>query len=64
MCSSPPCLSENNIDSICDSETLGRDTVYISFKGNEDIYIQIKLLLLPSYMIGKVRIGLIGYYSR
>lgn len=38
MCSSPPCLSENNIDSICDSETLGRDTVYISFKGNEDIY--------------------------
>lgn len=36
MCSPPPCLSENNIDSICDSETLGRDTVYISFKGNED----------------------------
>lgn len=36
MFSTSPCLSENNVDSICVSETLGRDTVYISFKENED----------------------------
>lgn len=36
MRSTSPCLSENNIDSICVSETLERDTVYISSKGDED----------------------------
>lgn len=35
MRSTSPCLSENNIDSICVSETLERDTVYISSKGDE-----------------------------
>lgn len=36
ICWSPPHQSDNNIDSICVSQTLERDTVYISLKGNED----------------------------
>ena len=49
MCSTSPCLSENNIDSICVSETLERDTVYISFKGDEDRRTKTKITYLYQY---------------
>ena len=49
ICSTPPCLSENNIDSICVYETLERDTVYISSKGNEERRTKTKITTLPQY---------------
>lgn len=49
MCSTSPCMSENNIDSICVSETLERDTVYISSKGDEDRRTKTKITTLSQY---------------
>ncbi len=49
MCLTSPCLSKNNIDSICVSETLERDTVYILFKGDEDRRTKTKITTLTQY---------------
>lgn len=47
ICCSPPHQSDNNIDSICVSQTLERDTVYISLKGNEDRCTKTKITSTP-----------------